>query len=283
MTSAPSPVLNRAAYLATADFSPADWLAAIDHRYWLRYMLAANDSPRLVREMLRHRAASLIEAPFEWKGNQFPRPSGIQDLEVYRAWCMRPALEHDPELVQAITNIEGAIAAAGSATVTQLGVLYSSFNTWAIRNKVQWPPYLKDDGRRVLTVDLGLTDEKLIEDFKHWIRAARETKCAAPEGAPHRGRKLSSKTMKRWHDNRALQFIDLKFWAEVHGQTISDQIAGDLIFPEAADGADASDVRDLIRKTVRPLAKQLMSLQLITALTGYAQQVPSVAGKKTHP
>lgn len=106
-------------------------------------------------------------------------------------------------------------------------------------------------------VDLSAPDELVIADFKRWLARIRKDKSFdhSPVG------RFTDKELARWVSNRALPYIDLTLMARVLDQPLPHFWAGTIIFP----GRDF-DPAEKVRKTVAPLAGELLAYSMIEAL-----------------
>ncbi len=107
------------------------------------------------------------------------------------------------------------------------------------------------------TIDITAPDEVLFGDFKAWLSKAREkTRIGAPK------RKFTKKDFQKWSDYQVLAYLDLSIWAFVDGMTITNYLMGEALFPHEKE----IDPTEKIRQTVSPLAKRLVSTEIIYSL-----------------
>jgi hypothetical protein len=96
-----------------------------------------------------------------------------------------------------------------------------------------------------ICVDLGVTDEMLIEAFRDWLKSARKDKdeLNLPE-------KLSRNLRQKWSDSAILPYIDLRIHEILEQVDIPLHVIGNGIFPATLD----IDTTDAVRKTTRKQA-----------------------------
>ncbi|WP_322019312.1 DUF6387 family protein [Paraburkholderia tropica] len=116
-------------------------------------------------------------------------------------------------------------------------------------------------GAVTVNVDLFASDDKLVDDFKAWLRVTRRAL-----NIPSIQRRFTRADFDRWQQNKVLAFLDLSFWADINGLRLTNQILGVALFPEEYTIALA----DRIRKVVAPLALAASSPVYIEALLSQA-------------
>jgi hypothetical protein len=114
-----------------------------------------------------------------------------------------------------------------------------------------WP------GEARIKVSMLASDEQILSDIKKFITALRKA-----VNTKTLKNNISSATFKRWAEMRVLPYMDLELWARNEKVNIPEHIYGNLLFPDETN----IDVTERIRKTVKPLAKKLLSNELIWAL-----------------
>lgn len=111
-----------------------------------------------------------------------------------------------------------------------------------------------------IVVSLSVPDKILISQFMQWVNDKRK------EENINVSKPISKSAMRRWHDNRLLQYLDLVQWYWVNGlKPLSHGQAGQIIFPDDPRGG----VNERIRQTVRPLAQGIIDNGLISALQSH--------------
>lgn len=107
------------------------------------------------------------------------------------------------------------------------------------------------------TVDLNASDDELADDFRKWLRHARETR-----GVRAAAREFSLNDMQKWADMRVLAYIDLQSWLLLTEQKATNAVLGRVLFPDEFDiGLD-----DRVRKVVADYAADLMSPHVVRAM-----------------
>ena len=129
-------------------------------------------------------------------------------------------------------------------------------------------PYRFEEGREAwIFVDLSATDDQLIEDFSKWLARRREADRKRLVETPPPSC-FSEVDFKKWHDHRVLAYIDLELFAAHFDLKLTNELIGSYLF---ADDLEISP-SEKIRKTVRPLAKRLLSSGVIQSLDRQAGQ-----------
>ncbi|QVN18739.1 DUF6387 family protein [Burkholderia pyrrocinia] len=116
-------------------------------------------------------------------------------------------------------------------------------------------------GEVLVSVDLYASEEKLIEDFRAWLRTTREKL-----GVPNIKRKFTEADFERWHQNKILGYLDLTFWAHINGYRLTNEMIGSALFPDEY----SVSLSERVRKVVAPLALSASSSAYIEALLSQA-------------
>jgi len=113
-----------------------------------------------------------------------------------------------------------------------------------------------------VVVDLDAPDKVIIESFGKWLIQVRKT-------ALDRGRKadlppkiFSKAEFDKWYENRILLLRYLQQWAFKNNKHIPQRILGEVLFSDDY----GRDRTELIRKTVKPMAKTVFSQTTLFAL-----------------
>tara|TARA_R110001592_G_C13192961_1_gene753511 strand:- start:73007 stop:73858 length:852 start_codon:yes stop_codon:yes gene_type:complete len=109
-------------------------------------------------------------------------------------------------------------------------------------------------------VDIGASEDRLVEDFIKYIRAQKKR----VQLATIPSRKFSKSQRQKWHERRVLPYLDLTLWSEYTEIPITQQKLGTALFPNDIDISPS----EVVRKTIRPLADMLTSDSFIYALWG---------------
>jgi hypothetical protein len=128
---------------------------------------------------------------------------------------------------------------------------------WKMMADIGYP----SDGEVSITVDLYASEEKLLEDFRSWLRKTRKNL-----GVPNLQSRFSSADFERWCQYQILAYLDLTFWAEVHGKRLTHQMLGVSLFPNEYNVSLA----ERIRKVVAPMAQAASSTPYLEALLSQA-------------
>ncbi len=108
-----------------------------------------------------------------------------------------------------------------------------------------------------VTVDLMAPDDKIMEDFAHWLKQRRRS---LPDRQPKRRQNdrrglerfskegiegFSESDFSKWHKSSALPYIDLMQWARLNQVRISLPTLGDALFPGSYDEHPGERVRQV--------------------------------------
>jgi len=107
-----------------------------------------------------------------------------------------------------------------------------------------------------IAVDLRASDDDLVFEFKKWLSKTRKD-----IGITSKNRLFNKTDFADWHLNSLLQYLDITFWAMTHNMEFTHDEIGRAIFPE---GCEADESR--VRRTIRPLALQIISDEYVLAL-----------------
>jgi hypothetical protein len=128
---------------------------------------------------------------------------------------------------------------------------------WKMLNDVG----ISTSGEVLVSVDLFASEEKLVDDFRSWLRVTRQAL-----NVPSIQRRFARADFERWHQNRILAYLDLSFWADINGHKMTNQILGVALFPEEYN----IGLADRVRKVVAPIALAAASPVYVEALLSQA-------------
>lgn len=102
----------------------------------------------------------------------------------------------------------------------------------------------------LIDVNLTVPDKILLKFFKKWLADKRKYK---------NGYELFKKThtksiLRRWATNQVLPFVDLSYWAELHGVEVPHWLMADALFPGKYEG----DKIEKVRKTTKKNAEEVL-------------------------
>jgi hypothetical protein len=104
-----------------------------------------------------------------------------------------------------------------------------------------------------LQVDLSSSEEDLSRSFAEYIKVMKQKYSLVDEQSSL----LRESAFKKYHKHRVLPYIDLMLWFEYKEVSITHQQMGLILFPNQYD----KPLDDRIRRTVKPLAEELLSLE----------------------
>ena len=106
-------------------------------------------------------------------------------------------------------------------------------------------------------VDLKSSDERLVRDFQEWLARKRATRrMTTPK------KNIAEADLRTWHRYRVMALIDLDLLCKRNNASITNYLLGDCLFPNERD----VDLGERVRKVVRPIAKQLMRNEYLSAI-----------------
>lgn len=113
-----------------------------------------------------------------------------------------------------------------------------------------------------IEVELGASDDELVKEFKDWLRQIRKA-----ADIPRIPKRFDSSHFKDWCSKRLLPYLDLTLWARAHGGAISASLLGYILFPdEPLRDARMRNIEPMIRRTIAPQARQLVTWQVVNTL-----------------
>lgn len=258
---------DAAKYESCAAFKTADWYSNLMHRALSRSMAGMGD---YYLAELKARSENFLENPI------FPamkiEEGGGFEKNVYRSQVKdETALEHifgghtlegyedqGREYHQAseiaLRELFGE-AKYDDATRHAHDVL--SVPVWKMMTDIG----LNLMGEVTVKVDLFSSEEKLVDDFKKWLKVTR-----AALDIPNLQRRFKNSDFERWSQNRILAYLDLSFWAQINGLQLTNQAIGVALFPDEFNVSLA----ERVRKVVAPLALSAASPPYLEALFSQA-------------
>ena len=117
---------------------------------------------------------------------------------------------------------------------------------------------LINDGTLHVEVDLSVSDELVLADFKSWLRAARkEFKMPARS-------EFSAAATQRWVTGRVLPYLDLTLWAALENVTIPEEIMQHALYGDDSipDGKVPRTTKKNADQLIHPLVLQKMLVQI---------------------
>lgn len=114
-------------------------------------------------------------------------------------------------------------------------------------------------GRDVVVVDLCLSDDILIDNFKQFLairRAETNRECLV--------KRSRQNNFSDWISFGVLPYLDLKIWEDETGMSIPYRVMADAIYPAGEGGEET------VRKTTIPLANSLIQTNYLEQLVGQA-------------
>ena len=119
----------------------------------------------------------------------------------------------------------------------------------------------KESNLAWLQIDMTGEDDEILEAFTGWLKRTRgQNKVIKRNRRDYKHKKFSQATLRRWHNDRVLPYLDLHTWNVHKGNTVTNKILGDILFP---DPKDTRNREALITNTLKPLAKTLISKNML--------------------
>jgi len=243
-----------------------DWVKALVSRWrlrldWQEAMLISNAKPnefQSSRVNLKSEIFRIIEDPAYSIGEistLYRNGSPIADQTVFRyffstqnaedpnyeVWYERfqNALLNWPE--RSALDEDSTIAKSPSEPADTWPLVYTT-PSWKMQKEVG-----DFYGHYAISVNLGASDDRLLEEFRAWVKRTRKES----------GQRILPKRFDRskfddWHQSRLLPYLDLKLWTEVHGFRMTNDEIGKALFPVSRgdDGAELGSA-DNIRRTIQ--------------------------------
>lgn len=116
------------------------------------------------------------------------------------------------------------------------------------------------DGLGFAIVDFTAPDELLLKHFQEWLKETRGL-----FGTTNPPKEFTKLDLLNWSKKRVLPYLDLTIWAQLTNKKITLTEIGTVLFPDERNGS--VNLNDRIRKTVKPLAEQLISETFVKAMS----------------
>lgn len=266
-----------AAYGDVRSFGVCEWSFVLSRRRHLIDMAQWHDRAELWESMLLVLSSPTLREPLK------PEPvymAAVEDLTNYAAWCMRKVIEDSPKIAsQCMAEDDGPTPVASTHEVGSDGWwkdlmahdqansasgpdLFASYNDLLVEG-----PFESESA--YVEVLLSAPDEVILRDFAIWLAGMRRRK----EFDHSPVKRFTDKELARWAQNRVLPYLDLKIAADISGEKIPHHVIGGILF----DGQDV-DVAEKVRKTVAPLADELISYEMLESLKQAANAVRRRSG-----
>ncbi|MDN7724977.1 DUF6387 family protein [Burkholderia gladioli] len=253
---------DAAKYDACATFKTADWYSNLMQRALSRSMAETAD---WYLSELREKAESLFDIPILPADKLEEGGGGFEKLVRRSQVTDETALEH----------ILGGVTLEGSEDHPR-GREYRKASEVFLRDDWDHHAYdvlavpawkmMTDIGLNLMgqvsvKVDLFSSEEKLVDDFRKWLRVTR-----AALDIPNLQRRFKGGDFDRWYQNRILAYLDLSFWAQINGIQLTNQVIGVALFPDEFN----VNLAERVRKVVAPLALSAASPPYLEALFSQA-------------
>lgn len=101
--------------------------------------------------------------------------------------------------------------------------------------------------KALVKVDLNVSDDLLIDEFKQWLADKRT------EEEINQSKRLSDNDFKKIANYNIIPYIDLILWRDITGNKLTNKQIANLLFPD-----DPNIQEETIRKRVKELAEKLL-------------------------
>lgn len=261
-----------AKYQSTNDFGIADWVVNLEMRVFCAFMVSLVDRDSASEWDCKAFSDQILETPI-YSASGFEKNPGlrkyvssshVRDMTVSDFYFGDRKHQGDrfEKYIQAFDRYVDAPngeAPEDKALVEQ--PLWRAYEAVGI-----------DDDRNVgLYVDLHGTEEKIVEDFRSWLRSISEER-----GIRTPKRTFDKRDFQGWCSSQLLPYLDLTNWAAARGTQISQQVLGTALFPEEYDVA----LSERIRKVVAPAARSIAHESFTDALR--SQALSELAERNLH-
>ncbi|WP_186044252.1 DUF6387 family protein [Burkholderia gladioli] len=253
---------DAAKYDACATFKTADWYSNLMQRALSRSMAERADWHL---SELRGKAESLFDIPILPADKLEEGSGGFEKLVRRSQVTDETALEH---ILGGLT-LEGSEDHGRGREYRKASEVFLS-DDWDHRAydilavpawKMMTDIGLNLMGQVSVKVDLFSSEEKLVDDFRKWLRVTR-----AALDIPNLQRRFKGGDFDRWYQNRILAYLDLSFWAQINGIQLTNQVIGVALFPDEFN----VNLAERVRKVVAPLALSAASPPYLEALFSQA-------------
>ena len=224
----------------------------------------------------------IAEDPIRTLGNHGPADderltlAAVRDVDLTTAWDMRNTIERDPvakgacEAWEAFNNERST---AGDSLELGSEEWWQAIMEDVHAQKEKIKPVAKiwggsfnalcrkaylDTEFVYAEINLSAPDAVILREFQKWIAEKRKS----PHFAHSPVRRFSKSDFARWSQKRVLAYIDLTTAARFFGVELPYHRMGSLLFPDIQD----VDLAEKVRKTVAPLADELLADEFQTAL-----------------
>lgn len=231
-----------------------EWYGQISFR---EYLLHHNNANKSQSECIKKNPIIVTDEDRYYDGRGRPikysfNTSSVESMSAYDLW--------ENVMIQA-NELHDVWKCCGSvlcrdATDEQKKLAYTPWDLVAKERNVDSAVF------NIVGVDLGASDEQIMNDFRHWLTEYRKfTGYESPK------KNFTDKDLSEWVAYRVIPYIDLKIIANFEGKTIKQAKMARLIFPDEYD----IDITERLRRTTKPKADWLFSGSTITAILAQIQ------------
>jgi hypothetical protein len=257
---------NPERYDIARGFGIEEWSFVLSRRRFVFDMRGYRDS----HDELTGVKSVVLETPLLTKGRheEATFAPSVGDIACYTAWGMRGAISEHAKEVAAACEAEDdgpdpfhskhereseewwkELMEHSRAKNDDANVHLGSYNAVAAEGFRDTMAYVE--------VDLSAPDAVILEDFRRWLADIRKDKRFDHSPVS----RFTEKELARWVSNRVLPYIDLMLMARALDVPLTHHFAGSVIFP-----LRDFDPAEKIRKTVAPMAAELLGYEMLEAL-----------------
>lgn len=187
--------------------------------------------------------------------NSIPQAPKLEGVNLYTDTVRSLPLywlafgEHeDSDVIDAVQNMRDY-----NSTNSDKELLFTPYDLYLKEKKG-----VENDGLLMIEIDSNATDEKIIEDFAIWLKAARS------EFGSTRKKAFTQITFGEWINYGVLPYLDLQIWSKSEAVRLTQNAIGEALYADQEDLY--SDTTERIRRTTAPKAKWLMDSTVLRAL-----------------
>lgn len=182
--------------------------------------------------------------------------SPVNDMNVLMSWERQEIIrEKLPHFVPLLEKWESAMNTPGPAFLPD--ELCSSMHSLFLENDI-YPGSFKT---AFVEVDLGASDEELVDGLKVWLSEKR-TELIKHNVQTSRKKAFTQKDCQDWSDKKVLEYLDILIFSKFFGVNPPNHAIGSFLFPDEYD----TDLSERVRKVIKPLAESLMQSETLSSL-----------------
>ncbi len=120
-------------------------------------------------------------------------------------------------------------------------------------------------GRHLLSIDMSIDDETLIQTFKDFLVSNRDSTARSHH------RRFGDAAFMRWKNAGILPAFDLTLWGDINGYRYTDVVMGNALWPDEQAKQRPADTTERYRKGTKPLMEAICNQHTVAKLWGQAK------------